>query len=441
VRYTNLCETAFRRGQNLKETLRLNPSEFIAYDAQLIFRAFNSENILPTLHSNGLQLIQELEQLPLLDQRYSNLKCVNVDAITGETRGCFSLVFKGHDQLENKSVALKFYNIDPLILLDQYRIAAFRREPVLLQTLLGKKRCLQLAASLKEFQLNFTYANGVVGSLPCLYFAVDWVDEEIDAFFARQHEFPAIDKLRLFNEIVLGIEMLHAHEIHHRDIKPDNLRAYQDLLKRIVVAIDLGTAARSDSSSLLNHYDQTVGAQAYSAPEAFCGLAGHRRIAPLTDIYALGCLLYQLFNRDLFWTELLRQNPNYGHQLSILITQINQVKAVDEKVTVWDCHVGILSSLSRVQMDASSNTMPPAIKGLLSDLLLELTHPDYKRRESSLTVVRKRIWSAIRVLENGAAAEKRILRTRERKRQRIERNMQKDERLAKFLVKELSRIC
>lgn len=396
---------------------------------------------MPKVHQNCLNLIQELENLPLLSGIYSNLKCVNVDPSSGESRGCFSLVFRGRDTLEDKPVALKFYSIDPAKMMDQYRIDAFKREPILLQTLLGKHRCMQLVEGLQKFEFNLSYSNEIVFTIPCLYFSVNWVDEEIDKFFGVQQSYSAIEKLRLFNEIVLAIETLHSNEIHHRDIKPDNLRAYQDALKRIVVAIDLGTAARSDSGSLKSDYDSQVGASGYSAPEAFCGLAGHRGIAPLTDIYALGCLLYQLFNKDLLFSELLRQNPFYGRVLSSLIGMLNNSKDLDGKVAIWRAHSKLLAAISRVQIDGPGNTLPAGIVTILNDLLLKITHPNFDSREKSLAQIRKRIWSAIKILENEVSSKRRIDQVRQRRLQRIEKARQKDERLATYLRKKAIRAC
>ena len=141
----------------------------------------------------------------------------------------------------------------------------------------------------------------LVGSIPCKYFVVEWIDRDIDEFFDRQDAYAPAEKLKLFNEIVLGVEALHRYEVHHRDLHPRNLRSYTEALNRIIIAIDLGTAARLSSPSHVANYGAPVGANEYSAPETFCGLSGNREIGRATDVYALGCLLYELFNEDLFF--------------------------------------------------------------------------------------------------------------------------------------------
>src|SRR5262245_5849926 len=98
------------------------------------------------MSSNRDILIAHLETLPLLANRYRDIKCVNYDPVSGEKRGCFSLVFRAFDVVEDRVVALKFFDIDSGVLQNAYRIKAFEREPEILKVLLGQERCLQLAA-------------------------------------------------------------------------------------------------------------------------------------------------------------------------------------------------------------------------------------------------------------------------------------------------------
>lgn len=200
------------------------------------------------LSSNSANLIRTLQGLTTLDGRYTQITCVNINAATGESRGVLSLVFKAFDQVDQRYVALKFYDIDPNKLFDQYRVDAFRREHAILQTLLNTRRCLQLASSYSIYLLKVPQAGGASYEIPCPYFAVEWVEHEIDDYFEQQDSREAVHKLKLFNDIVLAVEALHRHDVHHRDLKKDNLRAHDNSVVRTVVAIDLGTAARSESS-------------------------------------------------------------------------------------------------------------------------------------------------------------------------------------------------
>jgi eukaryotic-like serine/threonine-protein kinase len=87
-----------------------------------------------------------------------------------------------------------------------------------------------------------------------------------------------------------GLSAAHAAGIVHRDIKPSNLVHTQDGTLKLV---DFGIARVLDEASTrLTATGTIVGTAAYLAPEQARGLASDTR----TDLYALGCVLYQLLS-------------------------------------------------------------------------------------------------------------------------------------------------
>lgn len=385
--------------------------------------------------SNSQILIRELESLPLLNGRYEHLKCINFDASTGDRRGCFSLVFRAHDRIEGRPVAIKFYDIAPNNLAQTYRKEAFRREHDILQVLLNQERCLQLASSLSTFVLNVNVSGDGL-EIPCEYFVVEWLDQELDDFFLNQQALDVVDKLHLFNEIVLAIESLHHCSVFHRDLKHDNLRGYEKALKRVIVAIDLGTAALYSSHGILPDYGAPVGAQAYAPPEAFCHFAGDREIAPYADIYALGCLLYELFNADYFYRELRRVNPRFDLYIAAMQSITLNAATPQERVELWKKHVQKYSKgLQPVKISGAGNSVPPGVADILDRVLSQLTEPDFRLRPIKLEGIRRLIWSAIRCIENDKEYKRRLITMRERKRKRSEKIKKREDRLIAFLNK------
>lgn len=387
------------------------------------------------LHPNNLRLISVLEAMPLLDGRYEGMKFVNYNSVIDEKRGCFSLVFRAFDRLNQKTVALKFYDIDPQRMMDIYRQQSFQREHEILKTLLTKKRCLQLASGLSTYDLQVPLPDGTTVALPCQYFAVEWLDKDIDDYFycLGHGSSDSIQKLRIFYEIVLAIEALHRLEVYHRDIKADNLREYQNAVERFVVAIDLGTAARFTSANLSSNYTHSVGAPYYAAPEARCGLAGHRSLAPLTDIYALGCLLFELFNLDYFYRELTRCNHQYEMILMAMTSFLHGARNEDQQLSMWKEAVARLGpSITRVSIDSAGNTVPQAIVDLLDEVVSGLTQVSHSKRPS-LAWVRTRIGSAIRVLENDRIYKQRLAAAKLRRARREEKAKRAEARLTSYL--------
>lgn len=371
------------------------------------------------LHPNNELLVKTVEAMGLLDNRYEQMKFVNYDSVSDQKRGCFSLVFRAFDRLNQKTVALKFYDIDPQRMMDVYRQKAFQREHEILSVLLNKKRCLQLASALSTFQLELQISNVATVTIPCQYFAIEWIDDDIDEYFLANGTFTHVQKLRMFNDIVLAVASLHRFEIYHRDIKADNLRAYKDALERIVVAIDLGTAAIISSGHLTNSYTHSVGAPIYAASEARCGLAGNRFLAPFTDKYALGCLLYELFNPDYFYRELTRHHPNYETTLSAMSSFLLGAKNEQDQLDKWKIAVAKIGhSIAPLSIDGPGNTIPLGIVDLLNELLAGLTHINYSKRPT-LDWTRQKIHAAIKVLENSKAYQHKleIAKTRRLRRQ------------------------
>lgn len=379
------------------------------------------------ISANSLFLINSLEALPLLDGRYKDIKSASYDYSTGIKRGCFSLVFSAFDVIEEKKVAIKFYDISPDNLRRLYRQESFRREQQVLHALLGKDRCLQLQSALKNYELT-----APVGlTIPCEYFVVDWLEGQIDHFFEEQHIFSAVEKLRLFNEIVLAIEALHRHTVFHRDIKPDNLRAYMRALKQIVIAIDLGTAALWASSLALDEYVSQVGAVGYAPPEAICFFAGDREIAPYADVYALGCLLYELFNMDHFFTALRKLNVHYDMFLAAMYSKISAEPDHALRIAIWKQEIQkIGKSIVTPPIDGVGSSVPEGIAFLLNRILADLVDTDFRRRKS-FEHVRRLIWSAIKALENEKDYQLRLARAREWRRAREEKVRRRE---AKFLA-------
>jgi len=354
------------------------------------------------LSANSQRLVDELQGLTALDGRFVDIALVNMPH--GKKRGNFSLVFRAFDKVEQKPVALKFFDLDPAKM-DAFRLACFDREHQLLTKLLGAARCLQVLSPISTFEFDIG-TNSAPYKVAAKYFITEWYDADIDEFFLRQDPSRAILKLRLFNEVVLAVEALHHRHICHRDIKVDNFRREHDSDISGLVAIDLGTAAALDSTPYLPAYAGPVGLGSYSAPETFCGFAGRRDLAVLTDIYALGGMLFELFAEDDFLSAYVDLNPDFPRHLGILQYQLAGHINSPTLDAVWDNHAPkLLAGFSPLKFPPDASSVPLAILDIVNDLVLQMTSLNFRSRTITLEGVRRRIWSAIRCLENEAVAK------------------------------------
>jgi len=82
-----------------------------------------------------------------------------------------------------------------------------------------------------------------------------------------------------------GVDALHERDILHRDVKPSNILLDAD---GTAALSDFGLA-RTPASTRLTEEGQVLGTPHYLAPELIEG----RQATRATDVYALGCVLYE----------------------------------------------------------------------------------------------------------------------------------------------------
>ena len=109
--------------------------------------------------------------------------------------------------------------------------------------------------------------------------------------------------LRAFAEVCLAVELAHARGIIHRDLKPANIMLGDfgevyvidwGIARAVTEPDDTGTPPSGQHDLKLSTGDTrqgtVLGTPAYMAPEQLAG----DRAGPAADIYALGCILYEI---------------------------------------------------------------------------------------------------------------------------------------------------
>lgn len=386
-------------------------------------------------------LINQLSKIPSLNGRYIDVQCINYPPPSGENkRGFFSLVFYAIDKISGEPVAIKF--MDPEGTKEVYRLNCFKREPQILQQLNGKKRCLRLVEGLQNFNIEVETTTGDKFPILFEFFSTGWIDEDIDDFFLAREDLSPLDKLYMFRLIVLALEAVHKSNVFHRDLKPDNIRGENNQGTRCAYIIDFGTAAQFDSNKLLPGYAAQVGASLYSAPEAFLGFAGERDIAKYTDFYALGCMLYELFNKQLFFEVLLNKNPNFLQTLSVLAMEFSRYPTKEIKLSVWNETLNkFTKTVSPPEYLDVGCDLPSAISDLISKLFKNLIAFDFNTRLSNFGIIIKSIDTAITVLRNDKIEKSKKQKKIIFKENKINKIKAKEARLSEYLKKRSRLTC
>jgi serine/threonine protein kinase len=119
-----------------------------------------------------------------------------------------------------------------------------------------------------------------------LYLAVGYVEgRSLAERLADGGPLPVDELVRLAAEVGAGLDALHRRGIVHRDVKSANILLAAD---ETAVLGDFGLA-KGRAWTVLTRPGQVLGTLDYLAPELIRG----EPAGPLSDLYALGCVLYE----------------------------------------------------------------------------------------------------------------------------------------------------
>jgi serine/threonine protein kinase len=126
------------------------------------------------------------------------------------------------------------------------------------------------------------------------YLVMEWLDGSSLGARLQQGPIPWQEACDIIRQIARALEAAHGKGIVHRDLKPENVFLQQiDDEKPVVRLLDFGlakTTNKEDAQVAKTRTGQMLGTPLYMSPEQ-CKSKGvdHR-----TDIYALGCMAYEL---------------------------------------------------------------------------------------------------------------------------------------------------
>jgi serine/threonine-protein kinase len=189
---------------------------------------------------------------------------------------------------------------------------------------LGTERFLreiEIAAGLHHPHILPLYDSGAAtppGGSPFLYYVMPYVDgESLRARLARERQLPLDDALRIVREVADALSYAHGKGVVHRDIKPENilLESGHAMVADFGIARALAEGKRPEhpegakDRANLTEPGMALGTPAYMSPEQ---AMGDRNIDARSDLYSLGCVLYEM---------LAGQPPFQGATFEVLLRQ------------------------------------------------------------------------------------------------------------------------
>ncbi len=126
-----------------------------------------------------------------------------------------------------------------------------------------------------------------------LYYVMPFVEgETVRDRISREKQLPVADAVRIATEAASALDYAHRHGVIHRDIKPENILLHDGS----ALVADFGIAlAVSTAGTRMTETGMSLGTPHYMSPEQ---AMGEREISARSDVYALGCVLYEMLTGD-----------------------------------------------------------------------------------------------------------------------------------------------
>jgi serine/threonine-protein kinase len=130
-----------------------------------------------------------------------------------------------------------------------------------------------------------------------LWYTMPYVEgESLRDRLRREVQLPVEEAVRLTREVADALAYAHAHGVLHRDIKPENILLSGGHAR--VADFGIAKALEAAGGETLTVSGVLVGTPAYMSPEQ---AAGERELDGRSDVYSLGCVLYELLAGEPPW--------------------------------------------------------------------------------------------------------------------------------------------
>jgi eukaryotic-like serine/threonine-protein kinase len=186
-------------------------------------------------------------------------------------RGGMATVYLAHDLRHDRPVALKVIHPE-------------------LSAALGERflREIRVAARLGHPHILTVHDSGEADGL--LWYTMPVVDgESLRQRMKREGALPLDEAVRIGRSVAEALDFAHGQGVVHRDIKPENILLFGN--EPMVADFGIALALDAADQERLTLTGLSLGTPAYMSPEQALGDA---RVDRRSDIYSLGCVVYEM---------------------------------------------------------------------------------------------------------------------------------------------------
>jgi class 3 adenylate cyclase len=164
-----------------------------------------------------------------------------------------------------------------------------------LAEMLGADRFLheiRVSAKLTHPNIVALYDSGEANGV--LYYVMPLLHgETLREVITRERQLPVDRAIEIIRNVAKGLDHAHRQGVIHRDIKPENIFLHEG--QPVILDFGIALALATAGADRLTQAGSFLGTPAYMSPEQ---AAGDRDLDVRADVYALGCVLYEMLAGD-----------------------------------------------------------------------------------------------------------------------------------------------
>ena len=188
------------------------------------------------------------------------------------------------------------------------------------------------------------------------YYVMPYVEgESLRDRLSREKQLAINESVRIATEVASALDYAHRHGVIHRDIKPENILMHDG--QALVADFGIALAASAAGGSRMTETGMSLGTPHYMSPEQ---AMGEREITARSDIYALGCVTYEMLVGEPPFT-----GPTAQAIVAKMMTEEPRSLVMQRKTIPAEVEDAVLVALSKLPADrfGSAADFSEALKG------------------------------------------------------------------------------